>query len=456
MNLDDLTIEVALIRPGPIQGGAVHPYIERRSRLREDPDFKVPYQHPLLKPVLEETLGVIIFQEQVIEVAMSVSGFSSSEAESLRRAMSRKRSREALESHHRRFIEGAVGNGVPEKTAHSIFDQIIGFSGFGFPKAHSAAFGLLAYQSAWLKVHYGPEYLASLLNEQPMGFYPPDSLVQEAKRSGIAILPPDINGSRVDCTAEWDANPDLPAVRIGLGYVKGAEAAEMERLVKERERGGHYSDLGDLASRMPLRRQELEQLAWSGALRSLPRGERVSGLWSVGLMPHHPASASGRQLSLAFEQQDTPELDEPESWSRVGAEYGSIGMTLEGHPMELIRPDLPRSVLTTVEAASLPDRSAADSGGLMVARQRPETAKGVYFILIEDEAGTLNVIVPPQVAARHRLILKTATLIRARGRIETRQSVVNLVAHTLSEIHPPDPTIKALAPAKHSFGGRGR
>jgi error-prone DNA polymerase len=465
MNLDDLTIEVALIRPGPIQGGAVHPFIERRSRLREDPDFEVPYQHPLLKPVLEETLGVIIFQEQVIEVAMSVSGFSSSEAESLRRAMSRKRSRQALESHQRRFIEGAVANGVPEKTAHGIFDQIVGFSGFGFPKAHSAAFGLLAYQSAWLKVHYGPEYLASLLNEQPMGFYPPDSLVQEAKRSGIEILPPDVNTSRVDCTAEWvesdggQAEVDQrsqPGVRIGLGYVKGAEAAEVQRLVDERDRGGPYRDLGDLASRMPLRRQELEQLAWAGALRSLPRGDRVSGLWSVGLMPHHPATANGRQLSLAFEQQDTPELEEPQSWARVGAEYGSIGMTLEGHPMELIRPGLPRSVLTTVEATGLPDRSAVDTGGLMVARQRPETARGTYFLLIEDETGTLNIIVTPQVAARHRLIIKTATLIRARGRIETKEGVVNLVAHTLSEIIPPDPTIKSLAPPKHSFGGRGR
>jgi error-prone DNA polymerase len=230
----------------------------------------------------------------------------------------------------------------------------------------------------------------------------------------------------------------------------------MKKLVEERDRGGSYRDLGELASRMPLRRQELEQLAWAGALRSLPRGERVSGLWSVGLMPHHPATANGRQLSLAFEQQDTPELQEPGSWARVGAEYGSIGMTLEGHPMELIRSNLPRSVLTTVEAANLPDRSTADAGGLMVARQRPETAKGVCFLLLEDEAGTLNVIVPPGVAARHRLIIKTATLVRARGRIETKQGVVNLVAHTLSEIEPPDPAIKALAPPKHSFGGRGR
>ncbi len=462
MNLDDITVEVALIRPGPIQGGAVHPYIERRRRLREDPSYEVPYQHPLLKPVLEETLGVIIFQEQVIEVAMNVAGFSSSEAEGLRRAMSRKRSRQALESHHRRFIEGATANGVPEKTAQSIFEQIIGFSGFGFPKAHSAAFGLLAYQSAWLKVHYGPEYLASLLNEQPMGFYPPDSLVQEARRTGIGILPPDVNASRVECTAEWQgahesrAESEIPAVRIGLGYVKGAEAAEMERLVAERDRGGHFRDLGDIASRMPLRRQELEQLAWAGALRSLPRGQRASGLWNVGLMPHHPATVSGRQLSLPFEQQSAPELQEPEDWARVAAEYGSIGMTLEGHPMALARRELPTRVLTATEAAALPDRSTAEVAGLMVARQRPETARGVYFILIEDETGTLNIVVPPPVAARHRQIIRTATMLRARGRIETSQGVVNLLASSLAELEPADPAVKSVAPAKHSFGRRGR
>lgn len=486
MNLDDITIEVALIRPGPIQGGAVHPYIERRRRLREDPSYKVPYQHPLLKPVLEETLGVIIFQEQVIEVAMSVAGFSSSEAESLRRAMSRKRSRQALESHHRRFIEGAVGNGVPEETADSIFQQIVGFSGFGFPKAHSAAFGLLAYQSAWLKVHYGPEYLASLLNEQPMGFYPPDSLVQEARRSGIVILPPDLNRSRVDCTAEWPdesqspraghvsekyrsdhrgqkvhprgepTRPCLPAVRIGLGYVKGVEEAEIAKLVAERDHGGPYRDLGDLASRVPLRRQGLEQLAWAGALRSLPSGDRASGLWNVGLMPHHPASVEANQLSLPFEQQQTPALQEPESWARVAAEYGSIGMTLEGHPMALARKNLSDRIITAAEAMALPDRSNAEVAGLMVARQRPETARGVYFILIEDETDTLNLVVPPPVAARHHLIIRTATMIRARGRIETREGVVNLVAASLCELEPEEPSVKTVAPARHSFGRRGR
>ncbi|MBK5110946.1 MAG: error-prone DNA polymerase [Thermoleophilia bacterium] len=478
MDIDDLTIQVALVRPGPIQGGAVHPYIERRRRLREDPYYEVPYQHPLLKPVLEETLGVIIFQEQVIEVAMNVAGFSSSEAEGLRRAMSRKRSREALEAHHHRFMEGAVARGVPAAIAEDIYRQIIGFSGFGFPKAHSAAFGLLAYQSAWLKVHYGPEYLASLLNEQPMGFYPPDSLVQEGRRSGITVLPPDLNASRVDCSTEWPSEhdpgrPDAgagpapagrepdppgpgPAVRIGLAYIKGANQSEMERLVAERERGGPYRDLGDLAARMPLRRQELEQLAWAGALRSLPRGERVSGLWSVGLLPHHPASDGSRQLALPFEQTDPPELQEPESWNRVQAEYGTIGMTLEGHPMALARAQLPDTVLSTAEAQRLGDKSWTEVAGLQVARQRPETANGVIFILIEDEHGTLNLILPPRVATKHRLVVRTATLIKARGRIETNQGVVNLVVNSVVEVHPPNPEIKAVVPAGHSFGRRGR
>jgi len=183
-DLDDLTVQVALVRPGPIQGGAIHPYIERRKALREDPGFKVPYPHPLLEPVLKETLGTIVFQEQVIEVAMALSGFTSSEAEGLRRAMSRKRSQAAIDAHYERFIDGARERGVSAKTAEAVWAQIEGFSGFGFPKAHSAAFGLLTYQSAWLRIHYGPEFLCGLLNEQPMGFYPPDSLVHEAQRRG--------------------------------------------------------------------------------------------------------------------------------------------------------------------------------------------------------------------------------------------------------------------------------
>ena len=201
-NLDDLTIQVAIVRPGPIQGGAVNPYIERRQALRVDPAFEVPYDHPSLEPVLRDTLGTIIFQDQVIEVAMAFAGFSPGEAEGLRRAMSRKRSAAAIEAYHQRFVDGAMAalDDVDAPLAERVWTMIVGFSGFGFPKAHGAAFGLLAYQSTWLRVHYGPEFLCALLDEQPMGFYPPDALVHEAQRRGIEILPPDVNASEVGCT----------------------------------------------------------------------------------------------------------------------------------------------------------------------------------------------------------------------------------------------------------------
>ena len=187
--LDDLTIQVAIVRPGPILGGAVNPYIARLQALREDPDYVVPYDHPSLEPVLRDTLGTIIFQDQVIECAMAFAGFSPGEAEGLRRAMSRKRSAAAIEGYHQRFVEGAARtHGVDEETAERVYSMIVGFSGFGFPKAHGAAFGLLAYQSTWLRVHYGPEFLCALLNEQPMGFYASDTLAHEAQRRGIAML----------------------------------------------------------------------------------------------------------------------------------------------------------------------------------------------------------------------------------------------------------------------------
>src|SRR5919202_1058174 len=216
-NLDDLTIQVAIVRPGPILGGAVNPYIERRQRIREDAGYEIPYDHPSLEPVLRDTLGTIIFQDQVIEVAQAFAGFSPGEAEGLRRAMSRKRSLAAIEAYHRRFVEGAMSRrpDVDEATAERVYAMIVGFSGFGFPKAHGAAFGLLAYQSTWLRVHHGPEFLCALMNEQPMGFYAPDALIHEAQRRGIALRGPDVNASEVLCTVE-QIEP-VPAVRIGLG-----------------------------------------------------------------------------------------------------------------------------------------------------------------------------------------------------------------------------------------------
>nr|MDQ3936891.1 DNA polymerase III subunit alpha [Actinomycetota bacterium] len=265
-NLDDLTVQVALVRPGPIQGGAVHPYIERRKALRADPSYRVPYDHPSLEPALRDTLGAIVFQDQVIEVAMAFAGFSAGEAEGLRRAMSRNRSVAAMRSYEVKFVEGAMRRGASLDVARKVYSQIVGFSGFGFPKAHSAAFGLLAYQSTWLRVHYGPEFLCSLLNEQPMGFYPPDSLVHEAQRRGIRVLPPCVLRSEAECTVERFATPGgsevFPlAVRIGLGYVAGVAKEDVAEVVAERERGGPFASVAELAGRCGAQRDALERLA---------------------------------------------------------------------------------------------------------------------------------------------------------------------------------------------------
>src|SRR5438445_4740498 len=263
-NLEDLTIQVAIVRPGPIQGGAINPYIERRRRLREDPAFQIPYEHPALEPVLKETLGTIIFQDQVMQVAEAFAGYSPGEADGLRRAMSRKRSHEMMARHRERFIAGAIRHvDATEQTAERVWKMVEGFAGFGFPKAHSAAFGLLAYQSTWLRVHYGAEFLCALLNEQPMGFYAPDSLVHEAQHRGIAVLGIDVNASEVECAVQEGC------VRLGLGYIKGVASSQICELAAERERNGPFRSFGELAGRSALGRSTLEQLAWSGACDGL-------------------------------------------------------------------------------------------------------------------------------------------------------------------------------------------
>jgi error-prone DNA polymerase len=273
-NLDDLTVQVALVRPGPIQGKAVHPYIENRRRLRDDPTFVPPVEHESLREPLAETLGVVVFQDQVLEVAMASAGFSVGEAEGLRRAMSRKRSEEAIEAWRPRFVAGSLANGIDEGTAHAIYDKLVGFSGFGFPKSHAAAFALLAYQSAWLRHHFPAEFLCALMNAQPMGFYPPASLVRDAQRRGIEVRPPHINVSEAKCSVEEDG-----AVRIGIGYVRSVGEDEAEAIVAE----GPYADAGDLARRAPAGRDALEALVAAGACDHW--GARRELLWRLGATP---------------------------------------------------------------------------------------------------------------------------------------------------------------------------
>ena len=479
-DIDDVIVQVALVRPGPIQGGAIHPYIERRKLRREDPGYEIPYEHPLLEPVLEETLGTIVFQEQVIESVMALADFSSSEAEGLRRAMSRKRSEEAVREHHQRFLAGAAANGVSEEIAERVWSQIKGFSGYGFPKAHSAAFGLLAYQSAWLRIHYGPEFLCSLLNEQPMGFYPPDSLVHEAQRRGIRVAPPDVNRSRALCHVEspreeGEVRGGL-VVRIGLGYVKGVREEEMEALVAERDRGGPYRGIAELASRSGVGLPRLERLAWAGALDAVAadsEDDRRQALWRVGVTGAGRGAGSGTQLALPMEPPPSPELEPLGEWGTLIADYRATGMTVAKHPMKLLRPGLAPWLLRSSDLDRTDHGAEVEIAGMVTARQRPETANGITFMLLEDERGAVNLVVPPPVYDRHRPLVRTAPLLRARGRLERREGTVNVVVADLAPLeraaiappedpaprNPPDRAaaeLRAVAPAGHAFGRRGR
>jgi error-prone DNA polymerase len=497
-SLDDLTVQVALVRPGPIQGGAVHPYLERRERLRKDSSFRVPYDHPSLEPILRDTLGTIVFQEQVIQAAMALAGFSAGEAEGLRRAMSRKRSEEAILAYRDQFIAGARERGAAQVVAERVFEQIRGFSGFGFPKAHAVAFGLLAYQSTWLRVHYAPEFLCSLLNEQPMGFYPPDALVHEAQRRGIEVLPPDVNRSGVECAVESSA------VRIGLGYITGLREEEARALAEERERGGPYACLAELSSRSGMGRDGLERLAWAGACESIGGGgnlQRREDLWQVGvargsqrLRSATSGKGSGQQaadsiqLALPLPIPAAPSLRELDSWERLLADYESTGIAIAEHPMALLRPSLEHAVSSSVDLNGISDGRPVEIAGMVVARQRPATARGVVFMLLEDELGTINVVVPPPVYQRHRLAVRTASFAQVSGRLERRAGVVNVVASSVRPLATPDQPradvrqieppaeretgrravgersaadaraadLAAVAPAAHSFGRRGR
>ena len=502
--LDDLTVQVALVRPGPIQGGAVHPYLERRERLRKDPSFRVPYEHPSLEPILSDTLGTIVFQEQVIQVAMGLAGFAAGQAEGLRRAMSRKRSEEAILAYREQFIAGARERGATMEVAERVFEQIRGFSGFGFPKAHAVAFGLLAYQSTWLRVHYGPEFLCALLNEQPMGFYPPDALVHEAQRRGIEVLPCDVDRSGVECSVEELPGPGSEgaehrgpepersglAVRIGLGYITGLREEEARAAVTERGRGGPYADLADLASRSGASGEGLQLLAWAGACRGIGEHDdlrRREDLWRLGVARGGRRLGEPTQLSLPLPIPAAPSLRELDSWERLVADYASTGIATAEHPMSLLRPALGETICSSAELERVRNGGRVEVAGMVVARQRPATAGGVVFMLLEDELGTINVVVPPPVYGRHRLVVRTASFAEVGGRLERREGVTNVVASAVRALLTPDELhaevkhiepaaeretgrasgsaavsaldageLAAVMPAAHSFGRRGR
>jgi error-prone DNA polymerase len=449
-NLDDLTVQVALVRPGPIQGKAVHPYIEHRRRLRDDPTFEPPVEHESLREALRDTLGVVVFQDQVLDVAMASARFSVGEAEGLRRAMSRKRSEEAIEAYRPRFVEGCLANDIDEQTAHVIYDKLVGFSGFGFPKSHAAAFGLLAYQSAWLRRYHPAEFLCALLNAQPMGFYPPSSLVRDAQRRGVEVRPPHINESEAQCTVESGA------VRVGVGYVQSVGEDDAEAV----EAGRPYTGLGDLARRAEVQRGVLEALVAAGACDEW--GPRRELLWRLGVTVRgENVSEGNRQLVLPLQPtSEIPELPEQTSWERMLADYRHTSLSVGVHPLELLRPHLPAGVATSAELPELPNGALIQLAGLAIARQRPSTANGIVFMLLEDEHGQANLIVPPPVYERHRAIVRGEPLLLARGKLERHDRNINLLVSELASLGPlarraaSEAEVARALPRAHHFGHR--
>jgi len=447
-NLEDLAVEVAIVRPGPIVGGAVNPYVrrredERRARARGR-RYEPPVDHPLLKDALAETLGVILYQDQVLQVCQALAGFTPGQAEALRRAMSRRRSRELMAGFWDEFREGAAARGVPEPVAERVFTQVIAFSEFGFPKSHAAAFGLLAYQSAWLRHYHPAEYYCALFNNQPMGFYSLDALGRDAKRNAVEIRLPDVNASDVWCTVEGRGRGRLKAgeggqegagVRVGLGFIRDWSEETATAVVTERARHGPFRSAGDFVRRAPpeLKRNAIEHLVWVGGCDGFGLTRREL-LWQVGLWLPPEAERGGeargrRQLELA--------LDHPFERLRFGglaaderllAEYAVLGFAASGHPLALLRDVLPPGVVQSDALPRLEHGARVEVAGLVVARQRPETAKGFVFVLLEDIAGMVNVIVRPDVYVEHRTAIRGEPLLWVRGKLAKDDGTVNVIA----------------------------
>jgi len=441
-NLEDLAVEVAIVRPGPIVGGAVNPYVRRREEQRRaraaGRAYEPPLEHPLLKEALAETLGVILYQDQVLQVCQALAGFTAGQAEALRRAMSRRRSRELMAGFWEEFKEGAAARGVPEQTAERVFTQVIAFSEFGFPKSHAAAFGLLAYQSAWLRHYHPAEYYCALFNNQPMGFYSLDALGRDAQRNGVEIRLPDVNLSDVWSTVERErgnGKRETGGVRIGLGFVRDWSEETATAVVIERERRGPYASIGDFVRRAPpkLKRTAIEHLVWVGGCDGFGLTRREL-LWQVGLwLPpeseHGVDARARRQLELALNHpHEGLRFGGLEAAERLLAEYDVLGFAASGHPLSLLRGALPPGIVQSDTLPRLEHGAWVEVAGLVVARQRPETAKGFIFVLVEDEAGMVNVIVRPDVYERYRTAVRGEPLLWVRGKLAKDDGTVNVIA----------------------------
>jgi error-prone DNA polymerase len=420
-NFYDLVIEIAIVRPGPIQGDMVHPYLKRRDGLEP-----VEYPSEAVKSVLERTLGVPIFQEQVMQLAVVAAGFTPGQADHLRRSMASWERNGDLERFRYPLISGMLARGYAREFAERIFDQIHGFSEYGFPESHSASFALLAYNSAWIKLHHPAVFLAALVNSQPMGFYTPSQLVQDARRHGVEVRPADALASDWDCTLESGAGEN-PAVRLGLRLVQGLSQAGAERIAAAR-RLRSFDDVEDFARRTGLDRRDLKCLAAAGALEALS-GHRRSASWQVAGI--ETGTHILRDAPIA---EITPALMPPTEGQNILADYASTGLTLRRHPLALLRSRLARMHYVTAEDLKrLPGGGPARAAGIVTGRQRPGTASGTTFVTLEDETGCVNVIVWERLGERQRRELLGAKLMGVEGTLEREGEVMHLVARRLSD-----------------------
>ena len=433
----DLVVEIALIRPGPIQGGSVHPYIRRRNGLEP-----VTYLHPLCENALAKTLGIPLFQEQLMQLAIDVAGFTAAEADRLRQAMGAKRSHDRMAALHQRFLDGAGGRGVPVAVAEQVWLKLAAFADYGFPESHAVSFAHLVYASCWLKYHHPAAFCAGLLNAQPMGFYSPHSLVQDARRHGVRVRAPDLNRSGALATLER-ASPDAggsgPALRMGIGSVRTVGADLAEAIAA----GRPYASIEDLQRRIDPGRPAMEALATAGAFGCFDVSGGASGrvgrreaLWTAGaLAATGPDRLAG--VVTGTVPPVLPAMDEP---TEARADLWATGVSPDGHPTRFLRDRLEADgVVTAVDLRAVADGARVRVAGVVTHRQRPLTAGGVTFVNLEDETGMVNVVVSPGCWARHRDVV-TASALVVRGRVEAVQGVVNVVAERIQPLGVRPPT----------------
>jgi error-prone DNA polymerase len=436
----DLVVQVAIIRPGPIVGKMMHPYMRRRQKKE-----KVTYPHPSLEPVLKRTLGVPLFQEQLLRIAMTVANFSGAEAEELRRAVGMRRSWERMKNLEAKLRAGMAVNGIDVKTQDTIVENISSFALYGFPESHAASFALIAYTSAYLKVRYLAAFTCAILNNQPMGFYMPAVLVKDAQRHGLRIKPIDVQVSDWACTIEHERDGSL-SMRMGLGYAKGLRKQAADALVESRMRCGFFRSAEDLALRVPLlNRKELTLLARVGALNSLDGIEhRRDALWQVERAGKLEGPLLRQDSEWLREGSETLPLQRMNIEERMVADYSGTGLTVGRHPMHYRRNELrQQGVLSAEELRRCKDGEFVRAAGCVIARQRPGTAKGFIFLSMEDETGIANVIVTPDLYERERMIVVRSKFLLAEGVLQNQDGVVHVKAKRLAALGPANVTTES-------------